>query len=67
MQKILQTFFIYFGLVSVLFAQPNVLTCKKNCETFDANDEYTFQARFAQGHDLGLILPNFLNEYSKSF
>ena len=52
MQKILLSFLIYFALVSVSFAQPNVLTCKKNCGTFDANDEYTFQARFAQGHDL---------------
>ena len=52
MKKILLSLLIYLGLISISFAQPNVLTCKKNCGTFDSNDEYTFQARLAQGHDM---------------
>ena len=52
MKKILLSLFIYLGTVSIILAQPNVLKCKKNCGIFDANDEYTFQARMAQGSDL---------------
>ena len=32
-----------------LFAEPNVLKCKKNCGTPDINNEFSFQARLSMG------------------
>ena len=41
-------FFISFQTI----AEPRVLKCEKNCGTLDANDDFTFQARMAQGEDM---------------
>jgi hypothetical protein len=41
-----------FGLVSTSFSDPNVLQCKKNCGNYDTKNNYSFQARMAQGEDM---------------
>ena len=33
-------------------AEPRVLKCEKDCGTLDINDDFTFQARMAQGEDM---------------
>ena len=43
--------FAVFFLSYNLFAEPNVLKCKKNCGTSDLNNEFTFQARLSMGPD----------------
>ena len=45
--------FLLFATFSFeTLSDPNVLKCKKNCGTYDENDEFTFQARMAQGDDM---------------
>ena len=44
-------FFIYLVAFESL-AKPPVLKCKKDCGTLDINDDFTFQARMAQGEDM---------------
>ena len=44
-------FFIYLVALESL-AEPPVLKCEKNCGTLDINDDFTFQARMAQGEDM---------------
>ena len=45
---VLFAFFISFQTI----AQPPVLKCEKDCGTLDINDDFTFQARMAQGEDM---------------
>ena len=44
-------FFIYLVAFESL-AEPPVLKCEKDCGTLDINDDFTFQARMAQGSDM---------------
>ena len=37
---------------SLVFGEPNVLKCNKNCGVSDLNDNYSFQARIAMGPDM---------------
>ena len=37
---------------SLVFGEPNVLKCTKNCGTSDLNNIYSFQARIAMGPDM---------------
>ena len=49
--KAITSLFAVFFLSYNLFAEPNVLKCKKNCGTSDLNNEFTFQARLSMGPD----------------
>jgi hypothetical protein len=45
--------FLLFATFSFeTLSEPNVLKCEKNCGTLDINDDFTFQARMAQGEDM---------------
>ena len=37
---------------SLVFGEPNVLKCTKNCGISDLNNNYSFQARIAMGPDM---------------
>tara|TARA_B100001250_G_C19732456_1_gene759173 strand:+ start:296 stop:1294 length:999 start_codon:yes stop_codon:yes gene_type:complete len=44
-------FIISLFISTSLFAEPNVLKCKKNCGTTDTKGEFTFQARLSMGSE----------------
>jgi len=45
--------FLLFATFSFeTLSEPNVLKCEKNCGLLDINDDFTFQARMAQGEDM---------------
>ena len=54
----LVTLLILVGCTNLLELPPHhngVLVCEKDCGTYDANDEFTFQARLARGANVTFI------------
>jgi len=43
---------LLFFKVSLVFGEPNVLKCNKNCGASDLNNNYSFQARIGMGPDM---------------
>ena len=43
---------LLFFKVPLVFGEPNVLKCNKNCGASDLNNNYSFQARIAMGPDM---------------
>ena len=53
MKKLTSFFALFIFLLAFKsLAAPRVLKCEKDCGTLDINNDFTFQARMAQGKDM---------------